>query len=272
MVMPADPALYRELTEMLAAAEIPDAALEARWILEDAANEADAKRIAQRRAAHEPLQYLLGAWEFYGRRFAVGPGVLIPRADTETLADAVLQRLPKSRPLHAADLCTGSGCIAVTLAAERPGLHITAADNSPAALSYARRNIALHSADVTLLEADVLDAETAAPFAGMLDAIVCNPPYLTAEDMQTLQPEVRFEPAAALDGGEDGLHFYRQITAVWRSTLKPGGLLAYEVGIGQADSAAEILMQNGFAQIGKIRDLNGVERVVLGTRRYAENE
>ena len=263
-----DPVLHRELTAMLRNGGIDDAGLEAKWILEDAASGFDAREIAARRAKHEPLQYLLGKWEFYGLPFCVGPGVLIPRPDTETLVDAVLSRIPDRDGQQILDLCTGSGCIALSLAAHLPQSRITGLEISPAALQYAQRSqqtLGLNNAQ--LCEADVLSAETAAQYHG-LAAVVSNPPYLTAADMQQLQQEVAYEPSAALDGGADGLHFYREITRLWRGTLRAGGLLAFEVGIYQADDVAAILEQNGFAGIERIRDLGGIERVIAGRRNH----
>ncbi len=261
-----DPALHRELTALLADGGIEDAELEAKWILEDAADEQDARRIAARRASHEPLQYLLGKWEFYGLPFYVGTGVLIPRPDTETLVDAILSRVPKRSGQHILDLCTGSGCIALALASQMADTQFTGIDLSTEALQYAAKNLAYHLFDgVRFVCANVLDEATAAQYHD-LAAIVCNPPYLTAEDMANLQEEVTYEPTAALDGGADGLHFYREITRLWRDALAKGGLLAYEVGANQAEDVAAILSQNDFGCIERICDLGGIERVVLGRK------
>ena len=256
--------LLEAVTAILRAGGIEDAGLEAKWILEDAGTPEQAREIAQRRAKHEPLQFLLGKWEFYGMQFYVGEGVLIPRADTETLVDAVLagkQQLPE-KPA-AVDLCTGSGCIALALKRHLPQLAVTGIDSSEKALGYAKRNAGYNRLAVQWLCDDVLAPKHS--FA-MLDLIVCNPPYLTADEMEQLQTEVRYEPREALFGGADGLDFYRQITAVWRDALRHGGMLAYEVGFSQADAVAEILSENGFSGIEKHRDYNGVERVVLGRR------
>ena len=261
-----DPALLRELTGILQAGAIEDAELEAKWILEDAPSADAARQIAERRAKHEPLQYLLGEWEFYGLPFCVGEGVLIPRPDTETLVDAVLSRIPDRSGQQILDLCTGSGCIALTLAKHLPYSTVIGLEKSPEALRYARRNQEmLNIKNTQMLEKDVLLPETAAAYHG-LAAIVSNPPYLTAEDMAHLQEEVTYEPAAALDGGADGLHFYREITRIWRDALCEGGLLAYEVGVYQADDVAAILSQNGFGCIECICDLGGIQRVVLGRK------
>lgn len=261
-----NPVLLRELIALLRDGEIEDAELEAKWILEDAETDADAREIARRRANREPLQYLLGKWEFYGLTMFVGEGVLIPRADTETLVEAVLSRVKDCFGQMIADLCTGSGCIALALAAHMENTRFAGIDVSAAAAEFAKKNLAFHQfPNVKFDCANVLDASTAAQYHD-LAAIVCNPPYLTAEDMQNLQAEVRYEPETALYGESDGLHFYREITRLWRDSLCTGGLLAYEVGIRQADDVAAILSQNGFAAIEKLRDYNGVERVVLGRK------
>ena len=261
-----DPVLLREILAVLQTGSIEDAELEAKWILEDASDAGHAREIAQRRAKHEPLQYLLGKWEFYGLTVFVGPGVLIPRADTETLVDAVLSRVKDFAGQRIADLCTGSGCIALALAAHMPQTSFTGIDISDDALAYALKNKAYHNLQNTaFLRADVLAAETAAQYRD-LAAIVCNPPYLTAEDMRQLQAEVQYEPESALYGEKDGLHFYRSITKIWKQTLCTGGLLAYEVGCTQANAVAEILAENGFSAIEILRDLNGMERAVLGRR------
>ena len=262
-----EPALLREIIAVLSAGGVEDAELEAKWILEDADSPEQARQIAQHRAKHEPLQYLLGKWEFYGLTMFVGAGVLIPRADTETLVDAVLFRVKDCSGQVIADLCTGSGCIALALAAHMHDTRFAGIDFSAKALEYAEKNLAYHQlSNVRFDCADVLD-ETAAAQYQNLAAIVCNPPYLTAEDMRNLQAEVCYEPETALYGESDGLHFYREITRIWKHTLCTGGLLAYEVGIGQADDVAAILSQNGFAEVEKIRDLNGVERVIVAKNR-----
>ncbi len=261
--MVTDPALLRELTEILQTGGIENAAMEAKWILEDMPDAQSARDVANRRAEHYPLQYLLGGWEFYGLYFHVGEGVLIPRADTETLVDAVLQHghLPKKATL--VDLCTGSGCIALALQSLLEEDTVYGIEKSEAAFAYAQKNAAYHKLAVDFRLADVLDAQTAAAFTDV-DVIVSNPPYLTAADMQQLQKEVSYEPKMALAGGEDGLYFYREITALWKTSLKAGGMLAFEVGIHQAEAVREILRNNNFVNIGTMPDLCGIERVVYG--------
>ncbi len=257
--------LQQELEKILRAGGIENAAMEAKWITEDIPDAAQARSIAQKRAEHYPLQYLLGAWEFYGMRFLVGEGVLIPRADTETLVDTVLQCYQEHAGGRLADLCTGSGCIALALKQQLAETEICGIDLSPKALEYARKNAALHHLPVEFYGANVLDPATAAQFS-RLGCIVSNPPYLTADDMQDLQTEVTHEPTMALAGGEDGLRFYREITALWKTTLRQGGLLAFEVGMGQAEAVREILAANHFTNLTVVPDLCGVDRVVYGRR------
>ncbi len=214
-----------------------------------------------RRLNGEPLQYILGEWTFYGRPFSVGGGVLIPRADTETLVEAALSLVSAIERPHIADLCAGSGCIAVTLARELPGASVDAFEKSEAAFSYLTRNIARHGAAVRPFLFDVC-----ASSAGLYDMIVSNPPYLSGEDMAHLQREVSFEPQMALAGGADGLDFYRIITQRWKINLKEGGILLYEVGAGQWEAVSAILAENGFADICTWRDLCGIIRVIGGTK------
>ncbi len=272
--------LYRTLTAELEHAGIPDAAFDVRcmceqisgkplelFLLSDAVTPehgAQLHAMAKRRIAGEPLQYLLGEWEFYGMRLFVGKGVLIPRPDTEALADAVLEHAKKLDAPQIADLCSGSGCIALALEANLPQARVYAVEKSPEALVYLQKNAAYHSSRAEILHADVLEPQTAERFR-QLDVIVSNPPYLTAAEMQELQTEVRHEPEMALAGiTEDGLHFYREITRLWKKTLKKGGMLAYEAGDGQTEEIAGILRENGFANVTVRNDLAGNPRVVEG--------
>lgn len=223
------------------------------------------ERCVSRRLSGEPLQYILGEWEFYGLPFYVGEGVLIPRQDTETLAELALEYAKANcrSGFLAADLCAGSGCIGITLA-KLAGVNVKLVELSDKALGYLRRNIALNGAE-SLCEAvcaDVLADDTA---AGMppLDLIVTNPPYLTAQDMRELQTEVRFEPETALFGGEDGLDYYRRMIPLWSERLRPGGMIAAEIGMGQEQAVMRIFEECGIkAQYRK--DLCGVIRVIYG--------
>ncbi len=221
-------------------------------------------RMLQKRLQGYPLQYLLGEWGFYGRDFFVGEGVLIPRADTEILCAAVISKI-RNRAATVIDLCSGSGCIAVTIALECPNTTVYAVEKSEAAFSYLQQNIARHHAPVKAFLADALDPAIVADLPEC-DLIISNPPYLTATDLQGLQTEVSFEPTMALDGGTDGLDFYRCLTARWKTRLKTGGQFFYEIGMGQGGPVAEIFAQNGFCNISEETDLSGVIRVIHATK------
>lgn len=220
----------------------------------------------QRRNSGEPLQYILGEWEFYGLPFYVGEGVLIPRQDTETLVETAVRFL-RERPgvSEAADLCAGSGCVGITLA-KLTGIPVKLLELSEQALGYLRRNIALNGAEelCEAMHADVLSDDTA---AGMpqLDLIVTNPPYLTAQDMRELQPEVTHEPETALFGGDDGLDYYRRMVPLWGAKLNPSGMLAAEIGMGQHGDVTRIFEENGL-RAGFEKDLCGVIRVIYGIK------
>ena len=219
--------------------------------------------IVTRRCEHYPLQYLLGDWDFFGRPFLVGEGVLIPRADTEVLVEEALRFLePLSAP-KVLDLCSGSGCIGLTIALERPDAQVTAVEKSPAAFSYLTKNNELLCARAECVLGDALVVETAErPF----DLIVSNPPYLTGQDMAELQAEVRFEPEEALYGEEDGLFFYRELTKLYVPNLCSKGMLAYEIGEGQQDAVSEMMAAASLKSICQIRDYNGIIRCVTGKK------
>lgn len=219
--------------------------------------------LVEKRINGYPLQYILGVWEFFGYEFSVGEGVLIPRADTETLVEAALEQLNGCEAPVIFDLCSGSGCIAVTLDKELPCADITAVELMPEAARYLTENIRRHNSSVKYLCGDVLDRTFAERFS-QLDCIVSNPPYLSSEDMASLQREVSREPESALFGGSDGLDFYRAMTPVWRGALKSGGCILYEAGDGQHDSVAEILDKCGFRDILMKKDLAGIVRVIGG--------
>ena len=219
--------------------------------------------IVTRRCEHYPLQYLLGEWDFFGRPFLVGEGVLIPRADTEVLVEEALRFLePLSAP-KVLDLCSGSGFIGLTIALERPDAQVTAVEKSPAAFSYLTKNNELLCARAECVLGDALVVETAErPF----DLIVSNPPYLTGQDMAELQAEVRFEPEEALYGEEDGLFFYRELTKLYVPNLCSKGMLAYEIGEGQQDAVSEMMAAASLKSICQIRDYNGIIRCVTGKK------
>lgn len=224
-------------------------------------------RLAEQRAARRPLQYLLGEWSFYGLTFEVGEGVLIPRPDTETLVEEGLTRLKGVSSPAVLDLCAGSGCIAVTIAKHRPDARVDALEKYPAALFYLRKNIARHlTGNVRVLERDLF----AGPDGGPYDLILSNPPYIPAGELSDLMPEVRAEPVTALDGGPDGLQFYRVIAGGWSRLLRPGGWLLAEVGMGQHEAVAGLFAEAGLCGIGLIKDIGGICRVVCGRAAPAE--
>lgn len=213
----------------------------------------------KRRKSGYPLQYILGEWEFYGLPFKVGEGVLIPRSDTEVLVDTAIKAAKGRDNLKIIDLCSGTGCVAIALAKHLTSCDIFALEKSEVAASYLLYNVELNGVGVTVLKDDALVPQ----FSGSgFDIIVSNPPYLTSEDMKALQLEVTFEPAMALYGEPDGLHFYRELTRVWGSRLASGGTLLFEVGHTQAEAVSQILLQNNLNNICKIPDQYGILRVV----------
>ena len=223
--------------------------------------------LVRRRMEREPLQYLLGEWDFYGRTFAVGEGVLIPRADTETLAERAISFLRGRSAPRVLELCAGSGCLSVTVALECPEAQVWAVEKSPAAWDYFCRNNRAYGDQVRGVLADALADIPILPVD--FDLIISNPPYLTAEEMADLQPEVAKEPAMALDGGEDGLKFYRAITARYAGRLRPGGMLAYEIGMGQEKKVCKILKESGLQNICQTPDLHGIIRVVSAENKFS---
>jgi release factor glutamine methyltransferase len=219
--------------------------------------------MAQRRIDGFPLQYILGKWEFYGLTFKVGEGVLIPRQDTETLVDYVLTMFKNYDTLKIADLCSGTGCIPIAIEKSLTNAEVHAIELSTIAHSFLVENIALNGSKVIPHLGDVLESSTAEEFSG-LDLITANPPYLTINDMEHLQKEVSFEPKLSLFGGNDGLDYYRNICKVWKSSLKVGGMIVFEIGQNQENDVSKIMLENGFSDIAIIPDLCGVNRVVSG--------
>lgn len=218
--------------------------------------------IIKQRLIRYPLQYIIGRWNFFGRDFFVGPGVLIPRSDTETLIDVCLESLKGKENPRVLDLCAGTGCIGLTIKGECPGSDVTLVEKFDEALSFTNKNAAHNKLDVKIVKGDVLKTEGA---NGEYDLIVSNPPYINKNDMQALQPEVKFEPETALSGGEDGLDFYRHIAKEYKDYLKDGGTLAFEIGYNQAKDVCEIMEQNGFKNIQTRKDYGENDRAVFGT-------
>lgn len=217
--------------------------------------------LVKRRSEGYPLQYLLGEWEFYGYPFKVGEGVLIPRPETELLVENAVRICRESGIISPkiADLCSGSGCIAITLKKELPQAEVWALELDRTALGYLRQNAELNGVSINIVWDTVFSA---GGLNSELDIIVCNPPYVTAEEMSVLQTEVRYEPAMALYGGRDGLDFYHIVTQTWKKRIRPGGWLLYEFGDGQHEAVGKILAGNGFENITFHRDLAGIVRTV----------
>lgn len=295
--------LLRELERVLREGGVTNARNEARWLLESSCNAGNVNsgnadnimRLAERRVNGEPLQYLLGEWPFYGYMMRVGPGVLIPRPETELLVDVVREFFDNDVPVvhsrarpalisergtpqvlkerstfrSALDLCSGSGCLSVAIA-KQCGCFVGAIDNAPDANYYADINAKNNGVEgyVKTVTGTVF-AKPSRSSVGRLpvDVIVSNPPYLSAADMASLQKEVTFEPEQALYGGYDGLAFYKKLFVHWAPYLRRGGLFAVEVGDTQAEQVAGYMRQAGLLRISTKRDLSGTERVVLGHAR-----
>ena len=255
----------------------PDPAIDARWIAEDAlgltasglrfeaqnaipeAKLAEMNEYLARRVQGEPVQYIMKKSDFMGMRFHVDSRVLIPRQDTETLVEAVIIALQGKHEPRVLDLCTGSGCIGLSISTLVPGAQVTLADISAAALEVAKKNAHELSAEVTLRHGDLFKAVGREKF----DLIASNPPYIPSGELADLQAEVQHEPMLALDGGTDGLDFYRRIAEAAPDHLLPGGSIYLEVGMGEAQDVLELLKASmDPADSGIIKDLCGIERIV----------
>ena len=219
----------------------------------------------RRRAAREPTAHILGSWAFYGRDYDLTPEVLTPRSETELVAERGVSWARESGARLAADIGTGSGCLAVTLALEVPALHVVATDVSVEALKVARQNAGKLGAAgrVEFLEGDLLAALEGGVEPGTLDLVICNPPYLATAGIAGLMPEIAdHEPRGALDGGADGLDFYRRLAPECAGWLRPGGAVVLEIGEGQGGAVAEMFAAAGaYGDIEVTRDLAGLERV-----------
>ena len=209
--------------------------------------------LVEQRLTGQPLQYILGEWEFFGLPFYVDERALIPRQDTELLVETAISMIQQHGYKTCLDLCTGSGCIAVSIA-KQTQIAVTASDISADALELAKENAALNEVKVAFLESDLFDQ-----IEGKFDLICCNPPYLTKEDMERLQKEVSFEPALALYGGADGLDFYRRIAKEYSVHLNAGGALLLEIVNTQAQAVSELFV----AKTEVLTDLGGNPRVVI---------
>jgi release factor glutamine methyltransferase len=281
--------LLRDAAERLERAGVPDARTDAELLLSELLGlgrgalflrrgEAPRRAVAERferwvgrRARREPLQHIIGNQEFYGLTFHVDARVLVPRSESEGLVDALLG-LGLPAPARVADLGAGSGCIAITLAAKRERWRFYALDRSAEALDVARRNARLHRVEGRI---DFRLGDMASPpgdWTGLMDAVVCNPPYVAEEEWRRLAPEVRdHDPKAALVPGPTGLEAYEAVAPAAHRLLRPGGGLALELGHDQAAPVSELVSGAGF-RVCEIRDdLNGVPRVLLAERARAES-
>lgn len=267
----------RHAGDALAQSDCPDPAVDARWIAEDmlhmttsalhfegqSAIPADTlqemNECLRRRISGEPVQYILKKSDFMGMRFHVDSRVLIPRQDTETLVEAVIIALQGKKQPRVLDLCTGSGCIGISIATLVSGAQVTLADVSAGALEVARKNAHELNVSVVLRHGDLFKAVEKEKF----DLIVSNPPYIPSAELSELQTEVQHEPVLALDGGLDGLDFYRRIAKDAPAHLAEGGSLYLEVGVGEAQDVLTLLRENiDGADSGILKDLCGVDRIV----------
>ncbi|RGF41024.1 peptide chain release factor N(5)-glutamine methyltransferase [Roseburia sp. AF15-21] len=271
---------YREAVEFgtkcLTDAGVPDAALDAWYLLqmvcriersyyyvhgeEDITQDAQKEyEIAvQKRAEHIPLQYIIGEQEFMGLRFKVNSNVLIPRQDTETLVEQVLKIVKPG--MKVLDLCTGSGCVLISVLKNAPELTGVGSDISKTALLVAKENAKMHEVDADWIRSDLFDNITET-----FDVIMANPPYIPTGEILSLMPEVRdFEPENALDGGADGLDFYRKIAGQVKDYLNPGGYVYMEIGYDQGEAVSELMRNAGFTEVEVIKDLARNDRVVKG--------
>lgn len=270
--------LIRRGEKQLVDAGVPDASVDARLLFEyvsgmtrtelllHGAEEPEDglveryQELISRRSAHVPLQYLTKEGWFLGRCFYVDSRVLIPRQETELLVLSALE-LMETKTGDLLDLCTGSGCIPISLKLERPGWNVSGLDVSEDALDVARRNARALQADVAFYQSDLF-AELP---EGRYDVITSNPPYVESEEIEGLMEEVRlFEPRLALDGGADGLMFYKRILACCRERLREGGSVVFEIGCNQGTDVTELVKKAGFSQVTLVKDLSGLDRIVIG--------
>ncbi len=276
--------LYLDIRQQLRRAGVEAATLEARELVCFGTNksreelqrdgglyaspelERQVRQLVDRRLAGEPVAYLIGEWEFYGLPLDISSDVLIPRPDTETLAEEAIRYCRTLGECRVLDLCAGSGCVGLAVGAQVSQAKVVLGEISDAALKICRQNIRRNglSGRVVPLRADA--REKPDKTLGEFQCIVSNPPYIPRGDIGGLDGSVRdYEPHLALDGGEDGLDFYRSITEKWRDCLSAGGRLYFEVGIGQADQVLRIMRAQGFGDIQIVKDARGVARVVFGT-------
>ena len=229
--------------------------------------EKSARELVKRHLAGEPVAYLIGEWEFYGLPLDISPAVLIPRPDTEVLATKLIDAARRAGACRILDLCAGSGCIGLAAAANLPNARVLLGEYDEEALKICRQNIRRNRLTARVASLKIDAREKPARTLGEFQFLVSNPPYIPSADIDTLDASVReHEPRLALDGGADGLDFYRVICEKWRDALCENGMLFFEVGIGQADQVLRIMRSHGFGDIQIVKDLNNIPRVVYGTR------
>ncbi|MCI8551850.1 MAG: peptide chain release factor N(5)-glutamine methyltransferase [Lawsonibacter sp.] len=225
------------------------------------------EELVQRRLAGEPVAYIIGEWEFYGLSLDISRDVLIPRLDTELLAErGILKARESGEGARVLDLCAGSGCVGLAIAANAPECRVVLAELSEGALRVCKQNVRRNecNARVTCLSVNALEAPNSTLWD--FDVIVCNPPYIPTGDIDSLDVSVKdYEPRMALDGGGDGLDYYHAIASKWKSALRLGGSLIFEVGMGQAPAVEDILEKNGYEEIKTLPDTQNILRVVEGT-------
>ena len=276
--------LYLDIRQQLRRAGIEEATLEARELVcfgtgktrEELSRdgslyaspelEARVRDLVRRHLAGEPVAYLIGEWEFYGLPLDISPDVLIPRSDTEVLASLAIEYINTLGDCRVLDLCAGSGCIGLAAASQAPKARVVLGEYSDAALRICRQNIRRNALSGRVVPMQVNALEKPEKALGEFQCIISNPPYIPKADIETLDSSVKdYEPHLALDGGEDGLDFYRAISEKWKDALVPGGRLYFEVGIGQADDVLRIMRAQGFGDIQIVKDLHDIPRVVFGT-------
>ena len=220
--------------------------------------------ILHQREVRYPLQYIFTKWGFYGREFFVGPGVLVPRADTETVIEASTEYLKDKESPKILDLCAGSGCIGITLAKEIENSKVLLVEKFQEALSYTNKNIEYNKAEnATARMGDIFEGAGA---DGEYDLIVSNPPYIPEEEMSIISPETKYEPETALLARDGGMEFYKTITEKYFDSIKSVGMICFEVGFNQSERVVEILKNAGFTNITVKKDLNEINRVVSGIK------
>ena len=276
--------LYLDIRQQLKKAGIEEATLEARELVcfgtgksreqlqrdgglyASPELEGRVRDLVARHLAGEPVAYLIGEWEFYGLPLDISSDVLIPRSDTEVLAGQAIEYLKTLGECRVLDLCAGSGCIGLAAASQVPRARVVLGEWSDGALKICRQNIRRNGLSGRVVPIQVNALEKPERSLGEFQCIISNPPYIPAGEIEGLDVSVKdYEPHMALDGGEDGLDFYRAISEKWKDALVPGGRLYFEVGIGQADEVLRIMRAQGFGDIQIVKDLHDIPRVVYGT-------